>query len=187
MSYSDDTAAFFFGGGFTVKQLAEEATERRKGAGGEVGLPSAVAMTIGIDIDMDRCPTCETRTLHVIDVVVPLDGDAYWRMLCTTCELYVYRYELDELPEAPHTMSTTDFAAGRFTWRDGATCPACDSPLMRLDVTEVDITKVDVTYWRIQCTTCELNVELEERPDRTEAPTKRWQHTVNTHELRHEH
>ena len=112
MSYSDDTAAFFFGGGFTVKQLAEEAAERRKGAGGEVGLPSAVAevrekatMTIGIDMDMDRCPTCETRTLSVIDVVMPLDGDAYWRMLCTTCELYVYRYELDELPELPNEHS----------------------------------------------------------------------------------
>ena len=91
MSYSDDTAAFFFGGGFTVKQLAEEAAERRKGAGGEVGLPSAVA-------DMDRCPTCETGTLRVVDVS-SFDEVAgtYWHIHCTACNRTFYRRELAEL------------------------------------------------------------------------------------------
>ena len=98
MSYSDDTAAFFFGGGFTVKQLAEEAAERRKGAGGEVGLPSAVA-------DMDRCPICETGTLRVVDVSSLDVAGTYWHIHCTACKRTFYRHDLrhalDELPDAP--------------------------------------------------------------------------------------
>ena len=93
MSYSDDTAAHFFGG-----LPPEQATERRKGAGGEVGLPSAVA-------DMDRCPICETRTLRVVDVSSLDVGGTYWHIHCTSCKRTFYRddlcHDMDEIPEAP--------------------------------------------------------------------------------------
>ena len=48
----------------------------------------------------DRCVTCETRTLEVVDVA-KLDGGFYWRIQCTTCKLYVYRNDLDDV-EASH-------------------------------------------------------------------------------------
>ena len=92
MSYSDDTAAHFFGG------LPPEPASRRKGAGGEVGLPSAVA-------DMDRCPICETRTLRVVDVSSLDVGGTYWHIHCTSCKRTFYRndlgHDMDEIPEAP--------------------------------------------------------------------------------------
>ena len=45
---------------------------------------------------LDRCVTCETRTLEVVDVA-KLDGGFYWRIRCTTCGLYVYRNDLDDV------------------------------------------------------------------------------------------
>ena len=56
------------------------------------------------DRDMDRCPTCETGTLQVVDVTDFGDDTyraTYWRIQCVTCAGYVYRLDLNGLPEEP--------------------------------------------------------------------------------------